>query len=131
MAKKSSSDNPLTRVFLFLGVVVLIFFYFYKNPGKLNSLTENPKFMDLAGSVKGATSSIDTGKIKTKLVDPPQILGATQDLAVGAGILEKDETLNTLANDITEKIKDLPKDQAKQIVRNTCQQIVDNIDSSY
>lgn len=131
MAKKSSSETPLTRVFLFLGVVALISFYFYKNPSTIKFLMDNPKVKNIAGSVKGATSSIDTGKIKSKLVDPPQILDATQDLAIGAGILDKDETLNTLAEDITQKVKDLPKDQAKQIVRNTCQQIVDNIDSSY
>lgn len=127
MAKSSSSGNPLPRVFLFLLLIGAVGYYLYSHP----SLLDHPQIKTLTGSVKGATSSINTEKIKTTLVDPPQILSTTQSIAVDTGIIKENEKINELADDIVQKVKDLPKDQAAAIVKNTCQQIIDNIDSSY
>ena len=128
--------QSLIRIILLIGVVGGIGYYASTNPDLFKAFVPDPKISEAidyaGGKVEGAISSLNIDAV-------PLINKATQKI-INRDIIKTDNStksqdssssaairLQQITSQITEEIKDIPKNQAKEIIQNTCQQIIDSL----
>ncbi len=90
-----------------------------------------PKFVQALFANKSVSNLLDTADTKAREIgaslniDLDNVLGAATDKVSEASPASQ---LQSLTTEITDKIKDIPKNQAREIVTNICNQIISNID---
>lgn len=90
-----------------------------------------PQFAQALFANKSVSSLLGTADTKAREIgaslniDLDNVLGAATDKVNEAS---PSSQLQSLTSEITDKIKDIPKEQAKEIVTNICNQIISNLD---
>jgi len=124
----------LIRIILLLGAVGGIGYVVYQQPQIISQISGQQKVIDAVNyaeeQVKGATSSLNINTdsivetilkelINKKIIQAPSSTEATTSTTI---------QLQQITNQISNELKDIPKNQAKEIIQSTCQQIIDNLD---
>ncbi len=119
------------RILLFLIALGVGIYFAPQNPKVAEFLDKEPALKNLAttssGKIKGAADSIKFAPL-LNLLEEKNIIPAqffkTPNSSKSAQILDTKE----FTDQLIEQVKDMPKNQAKQIIQNTCQQIIENLD---
>lgn len=121
------------RILLFFGLLIGAGYSILVNPQIIQSFLNDPKVSQVINiaedKVKGATSSLNLDTVpiietvKEKLVEK-QIITNQKTQSDD----QQETSIQQITNQITEQIKDIPKNQAKEIIQNTCQQLIEDLD---
>lgn len=125
------------RIVLLLCFAGGIGYFVYSHQDLIRQILKTPQvtksFEIATDKVKGATTSlnIDTDSIlqtAARKLTNTQIVDSTTP-NIDSTVSPTPISLQSVTNQITKELKDIPKNQAKEIINNVCEQMIKTVDS--
>lgn len=130
--------QSIIRIILLLTIISIVGYIGYQNPQLIKQVITDPWITQAVNTtsdkVKGATSSLnlDTNKLLNsaarKLTDSQLITSDDHNPDLDSDQPPPPPDFQEITNNITKQLKDIPKNQAKEIVSNVCEQMINNLD---